>query len=90
MIEQQMAFKRDFKREKMSDKHKNFDGMIKDILSILLADAPIPPRYKDHALTGNWIHFRECHIKPDLLLIYQKKPNSLLLVRLGSHSEIFD
>ncbi len=46
-------------------------------------------KYRDHELTGNWINFRECHIKPDLLLIYRILNNELQLARLGSHSELF-
>ena len=61
-----------------------------DVLRFLLADVPLPERYNDHGLTGNWIGFRECHIKPDLLLIYEKVgADILMLVRLGSHSELF-
>ena len=47
-------------------------------------------KYHDHALSGNWNEYRECHIKPDVLLIYKKQNlNSLRLARLGSHSELF-
>ena len=47
-------------------------------------------RYRDHDLSGDWAGYRECHIKPDLLLIYRKsEPSTLRLARLGSHSELF-
>ena len=46
-------------------------------------------KYRDHALVGNWQDCRECHIKPDWLLIYQLKENELILVRTGSHSDLF-
>ena len=46
-------------------------------------------KYKDHELTGNWSKFRECHIKPDLLLVYKRNTTELLLARLGSHSALF-
>ena len=47
-------------------------------------------RYRDHDLSGDWAGYRECHIKPDLLLIYRKSdPDILRLARLGSHSELF-
>ena len=89
-IDRQSNFKRDFKRERLSGKHKDFDGLMSDVLRFLLADVPLPERYNDHGLTGNWIGFRECHIKPDLLLIYEKVgADILMLVRLGSHSELF-
>ena len=46
--------------------------------------------YRDHALSGKWAGYRECHIKPDLLLIYRKvNTDTLRLARLGSHSELF-
>ena len=89
-IERQVAFRRDFKREKLSGRYKKFDQTIVDILTLLATDSPLPERYSDHPLMGNWVGFRECHIKPDLLLIYEK-PNSdaLVLARIGSHSELF-
>jgi mRNA interferase YafQ len=47
------------------------------------------PSYRDHVLAGNWQDHRDCHIKPDLVLIYRKPdPQTLQLVRLGSHSEL--
>lgn len=89
-IDQQSAFKRDFKRVKLSGQYKNFDTLIRDVLTLLIADQPLPDRYFDHVLTGDWVGFRECHIKPDLLLIYEKIGGDvLMLVRLGSHSELF-
>jgi mRNA interferase YafQ len=52
-------------------------------------DQLLEPRHRDHALTGEWKDHRDCHVKPDLVLIY-RKPNdaTLQLVRLGSHSEL--
>jgi len=51
---------------------------------------PLEPQYRDHDLSGNWAGYRDCHIKPDLLLIYRKPdPDTLQLARLGSHSELF-
>lgn len=55
----------------------------------LINDVQMPDKHRDHALTGNWVGFRECHIKPDLLLIYEKSGRSIQLVRLGSHAELF-
>lgn len=64
--------------------------MLIEVLYLLLNDKPLPQQYKDHELIGNWKGFRECHIKPDLLLIYRKNDDLLQLVRLGSHSELFN
>lgn len=60
-----------------------------DILQKLLTDEPLPEKAKDHPLTGELKEFRDCHIKPDLALIYRKIEQDLELVRLGSHSDLF-
>lgn len=61
-----------------------------EVLHCLCTDVALPEKYRDHALTGNWQGMRDCHVKPDLVLIYYKKENNFLqLVRLGSHSELF-
>ena len=49
----------------------------------------LPEKYKDHSLSGNYVNFRECHLKPDWLLIYKVDEETLYLTRLGSHSELF-
>ncbi len=57
---------------------------------MLTDDKPLNARYRDHDLSGNWAGYRECHLKPDLLLIYRKSNSNILrLARLGSHSELF-
>jgi mRNA interferase YafQ len=83
-------FKKDYKRVKACSYHKDIDELLSQILFLLVENKELPDKYKDHDLTGNWRDHRECHIKPDLLLIYSK-PNkdTLYLVRLGSHSELF-
>lgn len=60
-----------------------------DIVEMLKNDIPLPERCCDHALTGNWLGKRECHIAPDWLLIYEKYEALLLLtlVRTGTHSQ---
>ncbi len=50
---------------------------------------PLPDKYKDHALKHNWQGFRDCHIKPDLVLIYKITDSTLELHRLNSHSNLF-
>lgn len=58
-------------------------------VDLLAEDAPLPPRYRDQPLTGDWADFRDCHLRPDLVLIYAKPDAATLqLVRLGSHSEL--
>jgi len=82
-------FRRDYKREKKGQHRVTLDADLHAVLSALLADLPLPPRHRDHAMTGNWKDHRDCHIKPDLVLIYQKPDaDTLRLVRLGSHAEL--
>ncbi|MBV8428019.1 MAG: type II toxin-antitoxin system YafQ family toxin [Hyphomicrobiales bacterium] len=59
------------------------------VLGTLAADSPLPEKHRDHPLSGIWSGFRDCHVKPDLILVYEK-PNAdtLWLVRLGSHGEL--
>jgi mRNA interferase YafQ len=89
--ERSSVFRRDYKRAKATPRHaKDLDSLLSAILTLLLSDRPLPAHNRDHALGGGWAGYRECHIKPDLLLIY-RKPNdaTLRLARLGSHSELF-
>ncbi|MBN8808184.1 MAG: type II toxin-antitoxin system YafQ family toxin [Sphingomonas sp.] len=90
-IERSTRFKRDVKRELKGRHRTTLEADLVAVLSALLADQPLDPRYKDHALTGDWVGYRDCHIKPDLVLIYAKPDDDVLrLARLGSHSEVFD
>jgi mRNA interferase YafQ len=90
-IERSSAFKRDYKRVKAAPRHsKDAESLVSILVALLLADEPLPANYRDHALSGEWASYRECHIKPDLLLIYRKSdPDTLRLARLGSHSDLF-
>ena len=82
-------FKQDFKREKRSGHHKTLEHDFIAIVKLLVNDEPITEKHHDHALTNNWKDHRDCHIKPDLILIYRKfDHNTLELVRLGSHSKL--
>jgi len=88
-IEYTAQFKRDYKREKKSNHYKNFDKNFLDVVKLLAQDKPLLERYRDHALAGEWKDHRDCHIKPDLVLIYRKPgTKTLQLVRIGSHSEL--
>ncbi len=59
------------------------------ILNLLVQNKNLPKKYQDHSLTGNWVGFRDCHIKPNLVLIYKSTDTEIILTRLGSHSELF-
>lgn len=75
--------------------HKKLNQARKDLLmsviNRLANDEVLEPKYNDHALKGEWINHRECHIRPDLLLIYKKQDDLFILtcVNVGSHSELF-
>ncbi|NRB39788.1 MAG: type II toxin-antitoxin system YafQ family toxin [Pseudomonadales bacterium] len=49
----------------------------------------LPEKYVDHLLSGNWKYYRDCHVKPDLVLIYKVESDALRMARIGSHSELF-
>lgn len=80
------AFKKDYKKLSSQDKEE-----VKRIIIRLANNEVLDPKYKDHKLIGNYKDCKECHIKPDLLLIYRIDANilELALVRTGNHSELF-
>lgn len=89
-IERTGAFRKDFKREKRGQYRREIDSLVFDVVSLLAEDRLLPEKNRDHVLAGEWRDHRECHLKPDLLLIYRKPDTELLqLVRMGSHSELF-
>ena len=89
-IDRSSTFKRDYKREAKGRHHATLDDDLKAVLVALATDQPLNVRYRDHDLSGDWAGYRECHIKPDLLLIYRTSDSDTLrLARLGSHSELF-
>ena len=82
-------FKRDLKRELKGRHRQVIVDELDMIIEFLAAERPLEPRHRDHALTGDWKDHRDCHVKPDLVLIYRKPDaDTLQLVRLGSHSEL--
>ena len=88
-IERTGQFKRDYKRESKGRHKATLDEVFLEVLGELLNDRPLPARFREHALTGEWRDFRDCHVKPDLVLIYRKPDSETLqLVRLGSHSAL--
>jgi mRNA interferase YafQ len=88
-IERTGQFKRDYKREAKSLHRETLDADMALVLVALTDDQVLEPRHRDHALTGDWKDCRDCHIKPDLVLIYQKPGVEILrLIRLGLHSEL--
>ena len=88
-IEKTGQFKRDFKRESKGKHRKTLTEDLLGILELLIADVELPAKYFDHSMIGNWNDHRNCHIKPDLVLLYRLPNNETLqLVRIGTHSEL--
>ncbi len=83
-------FKRDYKREKSGQHAADLDELLKAVTDMLREGTKLPAANKDHALKGKWKGARDCHIKPDLVLIYRKTETAIELARVGSHSEVFD
>lgn len=79
-------FQKDYQRAKKQG--KNLDDL-RSVVEMLVARRPLPPKYRDHRLSGRWRKHRECHITPDWLLIYRIQGDDLILERTGSHSELF-
>lgn len=87
-LEYSTQFKKDFK--------KIAKLPIPDVIEVghvikkLQLGETLPEKYVDHLLTGNWQNYRDCHVKPDLVLIYKVDTDALRLARIGSHSELFN
>ncbi len=81
-------FRKDYKL--MKKRGKNMQ-LLETALDILLQEQPLPEKYLDHPLKGNYLGYRECHIQPDWLLIYKVQEEKLVLVaaRTGSHADLF-
>ena len=80
------SFKKQYKKLSVSDKE-----LLKKVIILLAQNTELEEKYKDHKLTGNFRDLRECHVKPDLLLIYNINDDvlELALVQVGNHSSLF-
>ena len=85
-IHQTKAFKRDMR--KMTRQGKDMAELYR-VIEMLANGEVLEAKYLDHALTGNWKYHRDCHIRPDWLLIYRVTDGVLYLERTGSHTELF-
>lgn len=79
-------FKRDVKRQQK--RGKDFTAF-KQVLQQLLAGEELAARYRDHVLIGQYKGTRECHIEPDWLLIYEATDTEIVLIRTGTHLDLF-
>jgi mRNA interferase YafQ len=85
-------FKKDYKREtkgRSANYTEKFDSDLTAVTRVLTVDGALEDRHRDHLLMNEWKNHRDCHIRPDLVLIYRKPDGDTLeLVRIGSHSEL--
>lgn len=81
-------FKKDFK---LAMKRSMKIELLEEVIAMLAMGETLPDKHKDHALTGNWVGHRKCHILPDWLLIYRIEDEVLVLTlaRTGTHSDLF-
>ncbi len=79
-------FKKDIK--KMKKRGKSFD-VFKQVIQQLAQGESLDEKFRDHKLIGNYVGTRECHIEPDWLLIYEDHDDKLILIRTGTHSDLF-
>ena len=88
-IERTGQFRRDYRRVRKGRHRATLDSVFVEVLESLINDRPLDPRHRNHPLAGEWNDHWDCHIRPDLILIYRKSEQDVLqLVRLGSHSEL--
>jgi mRNA interferase YafQ len=85
-VSQTSQFKKDIRKQQKRGKDLS---KLKSAIDILLSGQDLPPKYKDHALIGNWDDHRDCHIEPDWILIYQLREDELRLERTGTHADLF-
>lgn len=87
-IRYEREFKKDYKRVVRRGYNIQF---METVIELLAKREPLLPKYKDHALTGDYKGCRECHITPDWLLVYQIYDEELILIltRTGTHSDLF-
>lgn len=85
-VVQPSSFRKDIKKQKKRGKDVD---KLKVVVDLLIAGEDLPARHVDHALSGNWSGWRDCHIEPDWILIYKITPDTLTLGRTGSHADLF-
>jgi mRNA interferase YafQ len=81
-----VQFKRDVK---LAEKRGKDMTKLRDLILLLAGETPLPVRYQDHPLSGEWKHYRDSHIEPDWLLLYKIDGNDVYLVRTGTHADLF-
>ena len=64
--------------------------LLQEVMNLLIAGEPLSQKYRDHALTGNYKGYRECHVKPDWLLVYYIDGGTIVFAKTGSHADLFE
>jgi mRNA interferase YafQ len=85
-ITERKRFRRDLKKQLRRGKDRE---ELLAVVELLAADGALPPAYRPHILTGDWKGVWECHIEPDWLLIYEVTATEVVLIRTGSHADLF-
>lgn len=86
----ELSYSNQFKREYRLMKKCGYDmSLLKEVVRMLKAGIPLDEKYHDHELVNNYVDSRECHIRPDWLLIYWKGKDYIELQRTGTHSDLF-
>ncbi len=85
-VSQTTQFKKDVKRQVKRGKSPE---KLSVVIGLLIGGEELPEKLRDHALTGNWNGWRDCHVDPDWLLIYKRMADELVLGRTGSHADLF-
>lgn len=79
-----------FRKDLKKAEHRGYDmDRIKNVITLLLEEQPIPPAFRDHPLQGKWKDCHELHIAPDWLLIYKIKEKMCVFYRTGTHADLF-
>ena len=86
-VKQTSQFKKDMKRMKKRGKDL---GKLKGVLEKIVSGQELEPRHRDHVLVGQYKGTRECHVESDWLLIYEEAESEVVLIRTGTHSDLFN
>lgn len=86
IIERTSRFKRDI--ERMGKRGRDM-RKFKEVLQTLVEGEQLAPQYRDHPLLGQYTGSRECHVEPDWLLVYEATDETVILIRTGSHADLF-
>lgn len=85
-VKRTAQFRRDFRRVKRGVHGAHLDATLREALELLAADMPLPPRYVDHPMKGQYSDCRDCHLRPDLVLVHRKRGNDVLELDPDRHT----